>query len=65
MEASSISWKQCDDLPTKMSAVKSTVIEGKVYCRGVTEEGGDTEYIVYRYILSQDKWTTLPPLPHH
>jgi hypothetical protein len=46
-----------------MSAVKSTVIEGKVYCRGVTEEGGDTEYIVYCYATSQDKWTTLPPLP--
>ena len=46
-----------------MSAVKSTVVEGKVYCRGVTETGGDTEYIVYRYASSQDKWTTLPPLP--
>lgn len=63
MEAASIGWKQCANLPTKMSAVKSTVIEGKVYCRGVTEEGGDTEYIVYCYALSQDKWTTLPPLP--
>ena len=46
-----------------MSAVKSTVVEGKVYCRGVTEVGGDTEYIVYCYASSLDKWTTLPPLP--
>ena len=35
VEAASISWKQCADLPTKMSAVKSTNIEGKVY---TTEE---------------------------
>ena len=46
-----------------MSAVKSTVVEGKVYCRGVTEEGGDTEYVVNCYVSSQDKWTALPPLP--
>ena len=63
MKAAMISWKQCTDLPTKMSAVKSTVIEGKVFCRGVTETGGDTEYIVYSYTISQDNWTTLPPLP--
>ena len=63
MKAASIIWKQCADLPTKMSAVKSTVIEGKVYCRGVTEEGDDTEYVVYCYSSSQDKWTVLPPLP--
>ena len=63
MEATTISWKQCADLPTKMSAVKSTVIEGKIFCRGVTDTGGDTEYIVYCYTMSQDKWTTLTSLP--
>ena len=41
----SIGWKQCADLSTEISTVKSTIIEGKVYCGGVTEEGGDTEYI--------------------
>ena len=56
----SIGWKRCADLSTKISAVKSTIIEGKVYCGGVTEEGGDTEYIIYRYALLH-KWTTLPP----
>ena len=63
MEAASITWKQCANLPTKLSAVKSTVIGDKVYCRGVTDAGDDTEYIVYCYATSQDSWTTLPPLP--
>ena len=39
----------------------TTVISGKVYCGGVTY--GDGDYIVYCYDPSQDKWTTLLPLP--
>ena len=39
---------------------KTTVINGKIYCRGAT---GDDEYIVYCCDPSQDKWTTLPSLP--
>ena len=37
------------------------MINGKVYCGGVGTS--DDEYIVYCYDPSQDKWTTLPPLP--
>ena len=40
---------------------------GKVYCGGennsVSKNRGEGEYIVYCYDPSQDKWTTLPPLP--
>jgi N-acetylneuraminic acid mutarotase len=39
----------------------TTVINGKVYCGGDTDS--DDDYIVYCYDPSQDKWTTLPPLP--
>ena len=38
------------------------VTNGKVYCAGVTNFDV-TEYIVYCYDLSQDKWTTLLSLP--
>ena len=58
----SITWKQCANLPNGSSSGKTTVINGKVYYGG-----GDTtvnkEHIVYCYVPSQDKWTTLPPLP--
>ena len=44
----------------------TAVINGKVYCGGGAtndDDGNDSEYIVYCYDPSQDKWTTLPPLP--
>ena len=44
-----------------MSCGKTTIINGKVYCRGLSYN--DTDYIVYCYDPSQEKWTTLPPLP--
>ena len=55
-----ITWKQCTELPIKLSKGKTTVINAKVYCGG--GEVND-EYTVYCYDPSQDKWTTLPPLP--
>ena len=39
----------------------TTVINSKVYCGGGAASGDD--YIVNCYDPSQDKWTTLPPLP--
>ena len=40
------------------------VVNGKVYCGGGgTYRGDKQECIVYCYDPSQDKWTTLPPLP--
>ena len=41
---------------------KTTVINGKVYCGGGGTDG-DGQFIIYCYDPSQDKWTTLPPLP--
>ena len=41
----------------------TTVINGKVYCGGGATSDSNDSYIVYRYDPSQDKWTTLPPLP--
>ena len=46
-----------------MSYGKTTVINDKVYCGGGYTNSLDDEYIVYCYDPSQDKWTTLPPLP--
>ena len=57
----SITWKQCADLPTKATAVKTTVMNSKVYCGG--GYGTDDNYIVNCYDPSQDNWTALPPLP--
>ena len=36
-----------------------------VYCGGGTTDGDDeeSEYVIHSYDPSQDKWTTLPPLP--
>ena len=43
--------------------MKTTVINGKVYYGGGGRVTDDARYIVYCYDPSQDKWTTLPPLP--
>ena len=54
-------------LPEWVTCGKTTVINGKVYCGGGTtdHDSPDDQYniIVFCYDPSQDKWTTLPPLP--
>ena len=65
-DQASITWKQCAELPTELSVAKSTVITSKVYCGGGwtdDDDDDDDEYTVYCYDPSQDKWTTLRPLP--
>ena len=57
----SITWKQYAELPTRMVYGITTVINGKVYCGG--GQTYDDKYLVFWYDPSQDKWTTLPPLP--
>ena len=57
-----IIWKQCAQLPAGLRGGKTTVINGKVYCGGGTDDGNDS-YIVYCYDPSQDMWIALPPLP--
>ena len=59
----SIIWEQCTEVPTKFSAGKTTVINGKVYCGGGYTDVRDNRYVVYCYDPSQDMWTPLPPLP--
>ena len=46
-----------------MSSGKTTVINSKVYYGGGVTHDDNDEFIVYCYDPSQDKWTTLPPLP--
>ena len=58
-----ITWKQCANLPIELSYTRTTIINGKVYCGGGLTDDDDNEYIVYCCDPSQDKWTTLPPLP--
>ena len=67
----SITWKECAELPNGLRNAKTIVINGKVYCGGGEANDGDDdgdddandEFVVYCYDPSQDKWTTLPPLP--
>ena len=59
----SISWKQCANLPTRLNGGMATIINNRVYCGGGATPGGDGDYIVYCYDPSRDKWTALPPLP--
>ena len=66
----SITWKECAQLPATLKRGKAIVINDKVYCgagyKWTSGASGDNEshlYTVYCYDPSQDKWTTLPPLP--
>ena len=61
MMQASISWKQCTELPTQLDNGRGTVINGKVYCGGMTKHSEN--YLVYCYSPSEDRWTILPPLP--
>ena len=56
-----ITWKQCADLPTRLSEGKTAIINGKVYCGGGATN--NDQHIVYCYDPSQNKWSTLPLLP--
>ena len=59
----SITWKCCTVLPDKLCYASTTIIGDKVYCRiGQTCPPGD-EYVVNSYDHTQDKCSTLPPLP--
>ena len=60
-----INWQACTDLPTEFNGGHSVVLNGEVYFGGgYTDEKHEfNEYIVHRYKPSQNKWTTLPPLP--
>ena len=59
----SITWKQRAELPTVLVNGKAMVVNGKIYCGGGWTGSRDTLCVVYCYDPSQDKWTTLPPLP--
>ena len=59
----SITWRQCAEQLTKISNGKTTIIKGKVYCGGANTDDKTDEYSIFCYVPSQDKWTTLPPLP--
>ena len=63
----SFNWKRCADLPTVRVRYQgvSTLFNGKVYYGGGMSyfANNEEEYNVYCYDPSQDKWTTLPPLP--
>ena len=58
-----IIWKRCAELPMELTTGKTAVISGKVYCGGGEMDNRDNECNVFCYDPSQDKWTTLPPLP--
>lgn len=58
----SLSWKQCSNLPTKLSEGNAIIFDDQIYCGGGTTDSEDNEYIVYCYHPSLDTWTTLPPL---
>ena len=58
-----ITWQRCKDLPSKLSEGQTIVLNGKVYYGGGNTDNKADEYVVYCYDPSQDKWTTLPPLP--
>ena len=60
----SITWKECAELPARLYNGRAAVVNGKVYCGGMTfDHADDSQYIVYCYDPSQDRWITLPPLP--
>ena len=57
---STMTWKQCADLPTALAEGQSVAISGKIYYGG--SPAAMDEYIVYCYNPQGDKWSTLPPL---
>ena len=60
-----LAWKKCSGLPMKSSEGRAVIINDRVYYGGGSTEvdNHDNEYTVCCYDPSQDKWTTLPPLP--
>ena len=53
-------------MPTTSSIIlggTTAAIDGKIYCVGGVAGDAYSEQNVNYYDLSQDKWTTLPPLP--
>ena len=58
-----VNWKQCADIPIKVSGANATVINGKVYCGGGFTGDDDNDYVIYRYDTARDIWSPLPPLP--
>ena len=61
----SFNWKRCADLPVvhENSRGMTSNINGRVYYGGGTSYSDEDECSVFCYDPSQDKWTTLPPLP--
>ena len=61
----SITWKRCASLPYYSGYGKVLVIDGKVYYGGGHNSNleDECEYIVYCYVTSEDRWSSLPPLP--
>lgn len=59
----SIAWEQCADLPFATAAGQSTVLNGKVYFGGGITDEDNKRYLVHCYSLTENQWTTLPPLP--
>ena len=57
---STMTWKQCADLPTDLAEGQSVVISGKIYYGGSAT--AMDEYTVYCYDPQRDKWSTLQPL---
>ena len=57
---STVTWKQCEDLPTDLAEGQSVVISGKIYYGG--SAATTDEYTVYCYNPQRDKWSTLQPL---
>ena len=41
-----ITWKQCADLPTRLSEGKTAIINGKVYCGGGATNNHDNDQYI-------------------
>lgn len=59
--SSDLEWKECADLPSRISFAQATVIDDQVFVGGCDADGVDIKALstVYCYNLRSDEWSTL------
>jgi len=61
LDLSNWSWTRLADMPKKLSAASSAVLNGKLYIYGGRDENGQSSNKIYEYIPATNQWTEKNP----